>query len=75
MREHHEVSALAGKRMKRDNNPAIKQHHLICIISFNFDNFSILASNSNDFKVTLIDKDQPPLNKSKHSLPLGLFND
>ena len=40
---------------------------------------SILASNNNDFKVTLmesllINRDHLPLNENKQSLPLKLFN-
>ena len=43
------------------------------------EDFSILASNNNDFKVMLmesllINRDHPPLNKNKKSLPLELFD-
>ena len=79
MCEHLGVSARTGKRMKGDNDSAVKEH-LFCNHSSGFDNFSILASNNNDFKVTLmesllINRDHPPLNKNRHSLPLKLFND
>ena len=50
--EHLGVSALTGKRVKGDNDSAIKGHHLFCKHSSGFDDFSILASNNNDFKVT-----------------------
>ena len=78
MSEHLGVSALTGKRVKEDNDSAIKEHHLFCNHSPGFDDFSILASNSNDFKVTLmesllINRDAPPLNKNRHLLPLKLF--
>ena len=78
MSEHLGVSALTGKRVKEDNDSAIKEHHLFCSHSPGFDDFSILASNSNDFKVTLmesllINRDAPPLNKNRHLLPLKLF--
>ena len=74
------VSALIGKILKGDINFVIKEHHLFCNHSSGFDNFSILASNNNDFKVTLmeillINRDHPPLNKNRHSLPLELFDD
>ena len=74
MCEHLAVSALTGKRVKGDNDSAIKEHHLFCNYSSGFDDFSILASNNNDFKVTLmesllINRDHPPLNKNWHSLP------
>ena len=80
MSEHLGVSALTGKRVKGDNDSAIKEHHLFCNHSPGFDDFSILASNSNDFKVTLmesllINRDTPPLNKNRHLLPLKLFYD
>ena len=63
-----------------DNDSAIKEHHLFCNYSSGFDDFSILASNNNDFKVTLmesllINRDHPPLSKNRHSLPLELFDD
>ena len=79
MCEHLVVSARTGKRMKGDNDSAVKEH-LFCNHSSGFDNFSILASNNNDFKVTLmesllINRDHPPLNKSRHLLPLELFDD
>ena len=80
MCEHLGVSALTGKRVKGDNDFAIREHHLFWNHSSDFDDFSILASNNNDFKVTLmesllINRDQPPLNKDRHSLPLELFDD
>ena len=72
MCEHHEVSALTRKRVKGDNDCAIKEH-LFCNHSSGFDDFSILASNNNGLKVTLmasllINRDHPPLNKNRHSL-------
>ena len=48
------ISALTGKRKKGDKNSAIKVHHFFCNHSSGFDNFSILASNNNDFNVTLM---------------------
>ena len=55
MCEHLGVSSLTGKKVKGDNNSAVKEHHLFCNHSSGFDDFSILASNKNDFKVTLIE--------------------
>ena len=68
------------ERVKGDNDSAVKEHHFFCNHSSGFDDFSILASNNNDFKVTLmesllINRDHPPLNKNRHSLPLELFDD
>ena len=80
MCERFGVSALTKKQVKGDNYSAIKEHHLFCNHSSGFDDFSILASNNNDFKVTLmesllINRDHPPLNKNRHLLPLELFDD
>ena len=52
--EHLGVSALTGKRAKGNNDSAIKEH-LFCNHSSGFDDFSILASNNNDFKVTVME--------------------
>ena len=54
MCEHLWDSALTGKRLNEDNNSAIKEH-LFCHHASGFYNFSILASNSNDFKVILME--------------------
>ena len=80
MCEHLGVSALTGKRVKGDNDSVIKEHQLFCNHSSGFEYFSILASNKNDFKVTLmesllINRDHPTLNKNRHLLPLELFDD
>ena len=72
MCEHLGISALTGKRVKGDDDSAIKEHLLFCNHTPDFEDFSILATNNNDFKVTLmesrlINRDQPLLNKSKQS--------
>ena len=54
MCEPLKVYTLTGKRVKGDNNSAIKEH-LFCNHSSGFDDFSILASNNNDFKVTVME--------------------
>ena len=79
MCEHLGISALSGKRVKGDDDSAIKEHLLFCNHKPDFEDFSILATNNNDFKVTLmesllINRDHPPLNKNKQSLPLELFD-
>ena len=80
MCKHLGVSALTGKIVKWDNYCAIKEHHLFCNHSSGFHDFSILASNNNDFNVTLresllINKEHLPFNKNMGSLPLQLFNE
>ena len=78
--EHLGISALTGKRVKGDDDDsAIKELLLFCNRTSDFEDFSILATNSNDFKVTLmesliINRDHPPLDKNKQSLPLELFD-
>ena len=74
-----EFFALTGKRVKGDDDSAINEHLLFCNRAPNFEDFSILATNNNDFKVTLIEsllinRDYPPLNKNKQSLPLQLLD-
>ena len=73
------ISALTGKRVKGDDDSAIKEHLLFCNHTPDFEDFSILATNNNDSKVTLmesllINRDHPHLNKNKQSLPLELFD-
>ena len=75
MCEHLEISALTGKRVKGDGDCTINEHLLFCSHTPNLEDFSILATNNNDFKVTLIgslliNRDHPPLNKNKQSLEL-----
>ena len=79
MCEHLGISALNGKRVKDDDDSTIKERLLFCNHIPDFEDFSILATINNDFKVTLmesllINRDQPPLNKNKQSLPLELFD-
>ena len=66
-------------RVKGDDDSAIKEDLLFCNHTPDFEDFSILATNNNDFKVTLIEsllinRDHPPLNKNKQSLPLEHFD-
>ena len=79
MCEHLGISALAGKRIKGDDDSAVKEHLLCCNHTPAFEDFSILATNNDDFKVTLmesllINRDHPLLNENKQSLPLELFD-
>ena len=67
-----------GRRVKGDDDSAIEEH-LFCNHTPDFEDFSVLATNNNDFKVTLmesilINRDHPPLNKNKQSLPWELFD-
>ena len=55
MCEHVGISALTVKRVKSDDDSAIKEHLLFCNHTPDFEDFSILATSNNDFKVTLIE--------------------
>ena len=73
------IFARTVKSVKGEDDSAIEEHPLFCNHTPDFEDFSILATNSNEFKVTLMDsllinRDHPPLNKNKQSLPLELFD-
>ena len=58
------IYALTGKRIKSDDDSAIKKHLLFCNQAHDFDDFSIFATKNNNFKVTLmesvlINRDRP----------------
>ena len=80
MCEHLGIPVLTGKRVKGDDDSAIKEHLLFWNHTPDFEDFSILAQKkNNDFKVTsmeslLINRDHPILNKNKQSLPLKHFD-
>ena len=70
MCEHLGISTLTEKRVKGDDDSAIKKHLLFCNSAPDFEDFSIVRTNNNDFKVTLmvsllINRDQPFLNKNE----------
>ena len=51
--EHMEISNLTGKRLKYVMQSAISDHLLQCNCTINFDDFDILATESNKFKLLL----------------------
>ena len=68
MWKHLGVSALTGKRVKGNDDSAIKKYLYFCNHPLDFEDFAITTTSSNDFKVTLmesllIDRDHPRLNK------------
>ena len=78
MREHLRTSTLPGKRVKEDDDSTIKEQYLLYNHLPDFEDFSILTRNSNNFKITLmesllIDRDHPLLNEKKQSLSLEIF--
>ena len=82
LQEYQNNVSLAFDEMRiqsSDDDSAIKENLLFCNHTPDFEDFSILAGNKSDFKVTLmesllINRDHPPLNKNKQSLPLELFH-
>ena len=79
MCEHLGISALTDERVKGDDDSAIKEHLLFCSHTADFKDFSILATNNNEFKVMLMERlltnrDHLSLNKNKQSLALELFD-
>ena len=53
MFEHWGIFAFAGKRVKSDDDSAIKENPLFCNHAPDFEDLSILATNKNDFKDTV----------------------
>ena len=73
------TSNITGKRIKNAKESAISDHLLQCDSPITFDDFDILASNSNKFKLLikeslLIKRDKPVLNRTTKSFPLDLFD-
>ena len=69
--EHMGISKLTGKRLKTVMQSAISDHLLQCNCTINFDDFDILAIESNKFKLLLresllIKRDKPILNRTKN---------
>ena len=50
MCQHLRISALTGKRVKGDDDSAIREHLLFCNYTPDFEDFSILATSNNDLR-------------------------
>ena len=77
--EHMRVSARTGKNIKSTKNSAVRDHMLVCNNIVSFEDFSVLANGTNDFRIKLqesllIHRDGPQLNKTSESAPLMLFS-
>ena len=77
--EHMGISNLTEKRVKNVKQSAVSDHQLQCDCSINFDDFDILASETNNFRLLikeslLIMRDKPVLNRTTTSFPLKLFD-
>ena len=73
------ISNLRGKGLKNVKQSAISDHLLQCNCTINFDNFDILAAESNKFKLLLREslltkRDKPILKRTIKSFPLELFD-
>ena len=53
--EHLGISELTGKRVKDNDDSAIREHFLFCNHTPDFEDFSVLAANNNNFKVTIME--------------------
>ena len=77
--EHMGISNLTEKRFKNVKQSAVSDHLLQCDCSINFDDFDILASETNNFRLLikeslLIMRDKPVLNRTTTSFPLKVFD-
>ena len=77
--EHMGVSALACKNIKSTKSSAMRHHMLVCNNIVSFEDFSILANGTNDFRIKLqenllIHCDGLQLKKTSESAPLTLFS-
>ena len=76
--EHFGISEITRKRVKCNDDLAIKKHLLLCNHQPGFEDFSILTTNNNGFKITLMktlltNRDHLHFNKNKQSLLWELF--
>ena len=76
MCEHLRILALTGKTVKGDS--AIKEHLLFCNHAPDFEDLSILTTNNNDSKLTLmeslvINRAHPPLKKTSNLYHLNFL--
>ena len=77
--EHVGVSAGTGKNIKCTKNSAVRDHMLVCNKAVSFEDFSLLANGTNDFRINLqeillVHRHGPQLNKTSESAPLMLFS-
>ena len=73
------VSARTGKNTKSTKNCAVRDHMLVCNNIVSFEDFSVLANGTNDFRIKLqerllMHRDGRQLNKISESVPLMLFS-
>ena len=77
--EHMGVSACKGKNLKSTKDSAVRDHMLICNNIASFEDFSVLANGTNDFRIKLqesllIHRLGLQLIKTSEAAPLMLFS-
>ena len=77
--EHMGISNLTEKRVKNMKESAVSDHPLQCDCAISFDDFDVLASDTNNFRLLikeslLIKRDKPILNRTIKSFPLKFFD-
>ena len=70
---------VSQKRVKNMKESAVSDHRLQCDCVISFDDFDVLASDTNNFRLIikesqLIKRDKPILNRTIMSFPLKLFD-
>ena len=70
---------VSQKRVKNMKESAVSDYRLQCDCVISFDDFDILASDTNNFRLLikeslLIKRDKPILNRTIMSFPLKLFD-
>ena len=73
------ISTRTGKNIKSTKNSEVRDHISAGNNLVSFEDFSILANGTNDFRIKLqesllIHRDGPQLNKTSESAPLMLFS-
>ena len=73
------ISNLTDKHVKNVKDSAVSEHLLQYDCTIDFDNFDILASDTNSFRLLikeslLIKRDKPVLNRIVRSFPMKLFD-
>ena len=73
------ISNLTEKRVKNMKESAVSDHRLKCDCVISFEDFDVLASETNKFRLLikeslLIKRDKSILNRTINSFPLKLFD-
>ena len=77
--EHMGVSASTSKNINSTKNFVVRDHMLVCNNIVSFEDFSVLANGTNDFRIKLQEsllthRDGPQLNKTSELASLMLFS-